>query len=135
MKGITYGMPEIQRWYDKIPRLREIFLILKNANGKERNSIAGIFYRIILEHKRENRNHGGLRSSGKEKILGYYKAYGKRRWYDKNQYLINVAKSLSIMERPEIEDILDEFYLRLEEEGLVEFFQQKKSDLSKLPQE
>jgi len=131
MEGTSPRMTEIQRWYDQIPRLREVFLVLKNMNERERDMIASLFYQSVLDFRRGNRHDTHLKSVGRDKVLGYYKAYGKRRWYDKNRPLTNAAKLLSVMDKREIEQVIDEFISYLKDNGLEDLYAIRKMDLFK----
>lgn len=134
MKGLIDKLTSIQRWYDKIPRLREFFLVIKYMNDRETELISTILYQCVNDYRKNIKNQSQLISVGREKVLGYYKAYGKRRWYDQNKTLTNAIKHLSVMENKEIEEILNDFHLSLRNEGFTHLYENKKNELIKTAQ-
>ncbi len=122
-------MAEIQRWYDKNPKLKEVFLVLQNVTEKECDQFSTILYQAVDEFKKNNKVGNDLQSVGIEKLDGYYKAYNKRRWYDKNSSLRRAAQLMSIMPSYDVERIIDDFIVFLKMNGLHKIYEHKKTEL------
>lgn len=122
-------MQEFQRWYDKKPCVKEVFIVLKNMQENELDNCSRILYGVIIEQKRNNKNSSELSSVGYEKLKGYYKSFQKRRWYDKNPNMRDSARYLSLMKPDEAEEIIKEFMLSMKARGLDSIYENNKTDL------
>jgi len=122
-------MKDFQRWYDRIPKVKEVFMVFRNMSDRELDQCSRVLYGVIVEYRRRNRNSKELNTLGPEKVKGYYKAFQQRRWYDKNPNMRNSARFLSIMEPMEAETIINDFMYNLKNEGLGKIYNKNKTDL------
>ncbi len=122
-------MNDIQRWYDKSSKMGELMTVMNCLSEKEISQLAQYLYHVVKIYRNQIRDNETLQSIGPEKLFGYYKAYNKRRWYDKNPSLgsaINIMSTLSVRE---LDDIVDGFLYALKKEGLYNIYSEKKKEL------
>ncbi len=121
-------MKEFQRWYDKIPQAKEVFMVLKNMPENDLDKCSKVLYGVIVEHKNSDRNSSKLSSLGTEKIRAYYKSFQKRRWYDQNPSMFDSARSLSVMDPAQVKSIIRDFMFNLKMKGLSSIYDKNKAD-------
>lgn len=124
-------MTEIKRWYDESPKLSEFMKVLSSLSEKEVGQIAQYLYQVVNILWKRKKSGQEIISLGNEKLLNYYKAYRKRRWYDKNSSLGSALNIMSTLEVKELEIVVDGFLLALREAGLDRIYSSKLEELSK----
>ena len=55
---------------------------------------------------------------GKEKILGYYKSFNRRRWYDKNWTILSIMNLLSTLPQNDFDNVASGTLQMLKELGV-----------------
>lgn len=123
-------MNDIKRWYDESPKLSEMLDILSNMSPREITQISKYLYQIVNIYQKQKKSDKELLSIGTDKLFSYYKAYNKRRWYDKNPSLSSALNTMSTLEVKEIEEIVDGFLIALKEAGLYSIYSSKKKELT-----
>jgi len=119
-------MAEIKRWYDESPKLEEMMRVLESMSDKELAQIAKYLYQVVNLYKKHRQTYNNDLSIGRDKLFGYYKAYQKRRWYDKNPSLSSAVNTMSTLSIKEIEEIIDGFIQALQESGMYSVYYKKK---------
>lgn len=119
-------MIDIQRWYERNPKLKEMMHVLSNMPDKELDEVATYLYRIVNIYAKEKRQTEEVISIGLDKLSGYYKAYNKRRWYDKNAALSGAINTMSTLGDRDITEIVDGFIFALKEVGLYDMYLLRK---------
>jgi len=86
-----------KRWYDKDPNMIQLLLLIKTMSEDSKEELAENLIKFInLVRKNRNDIENPL-SIGKNKALGLYKAFNKRRWYDKNYSLMSAMNILATL--------------------------------------
>jgi len=119
-------MSDIKRWYDESSKLGELMKVLSSMSDNEIDQIAHYLYHIVKIYRREVRKNDTLQSIGAEKLFGYYKAYNKRRWYDKKPSLSSAINIMSTFSVKEMDEIVEGFLFALRKEGLYNIYFEKK---------
>lgn len=123
-------MSEIKRWYDKSPKLKQLLYVLSNMTDKEVDQVAIYLNQVVhIFWKEKKSNSDEVLSIGVEKLFGYYKAYQKRRWYDRNPSLSSAVNLMSTLPAEDLDDIVDGFLYALREAGLYKFYTNKKQQI------
>ena len=122
-------MNDIQRWYDKSSKLGELMTVMNSLSEKETDKLAQYLYHIVKIYRNQIKDNEGLQSIGAEKLFGYYKAYNKRRWYDKKHSLGSALNIMSTLSLQELDDLVDGFLYALGQEGLYNIYSEKKKEL------
>lgn len=111
-------MNDIKRWYDESQKLEKMIKVLGNLSENDLNKIAKYLYQVVNIHWKQKKALEDEVSIGREKLFGYYKAYQKRRWYDKNPSLSGAINILSTLPVKDVDEIVDGFISALRESGL-----------------
>ena len=85
------------RWYDKDPKLTRVVELMEALplDVQEELAVNLIhFVNIIRRNRNEIENPISI---GKSRVLGLYKAFNKRRWYDKRSILMSAMNTLSTL--------------------------------------
>jgi len=98
---------EIKRWYDKDPRMSQILDILENMPEESKVEFARILMSLINILRKDKKNSDAPLSLGKSKVLGLYKAFNKRRWYDQSHSLMHSLNILSTLELEDFNTVVD----------------------------
>lgn len=122
-------MADIQRWYDKSPKLSEMMQVLCNMPEKELSELSACLYQVVCLYRKQRNSSQEFVSLGPEKLFGYYKAYLRRRDYDQNITLMSAINAMSTLEIQEIEEIVDGFLSALREAGLYSLYTLRKKEL------
>lgn len=86
------------RWYDKDPRMVELFEVLEELPKESQDQLGALIIQFVnLVRKNKDEDTEEIISIGKERVLGLYKAFNKRRWYDKQNSLMGALNTLSTM--------------------------------------
>ena len=124
-------MTENKRWYEKSSKLSEMMVILSNMNDHDLDQVSQYLYQVVNLYWKQNQHTNETISIGLEKLTGYYKAYQKRRWYDKNPSLSSAINKMSTLSVREIDDVVNGFLFALKEAGLYKVYSSKKMELEK----
>ena len=125
-------MGEIKRWYDQSNKLGDMMTVLESMSEKELGQIAKYLYQVVNIYWKQSKiekSRDEVLSIGKDKLFGYYKAYQKRRWYDKNPSLRSALNIMSTLSTREIDDIIDGFISALKEAGMYHKYHEKEEEL------
>ncbi|MFH0702345.1 MAG: hypothetical protein V2B14_02245 [bacterium] len=104
------------RWYDKDSKMTEVLELIKTLPDDAKEQLAATliqFVNLIRRNKSEV-DEDNL-SIGKNKTLGLYKAFNKRRWYDKNQALMSAMNILATLSLEDCKKITEGLLLTLDE--------------------
>jgi len=104
---------KISRWYDTDQQIKQTFQLVENMSNKEREEFAANLTRVVNNFRKQQNLDNFNVSLGRDKILAYYKAYNKRRWYDQIPNLMRAINLLSILSIEEREQILSKFLLSI----------------------
>ena len=97
-----------KRWYDKN---NDMNIILDSLKGQSPELIDNLaenimnFSNIIRQNINELETEEPI-SIGKERILGYYKSFRRRRWYDRNWTLLSIFNVISTLPKSDYENIV-----------------------------
>lgn len=122
-------MDDIKRWYDKSAKLSELMDVLSNLADSDIDKIAQPLYQIVRIYWKQKREKEELVSMGADKLFGYYKAYNKRRWYDRNPSLSSAVNIMSTLSVKDLDEIVDGFLYALRSEGLYSIYSDKKKEM------
>lgn len=102
-----------KRWYDRDSRIKKMIHVIETLPAESQDDIAYTLIQFVNFY-RQNRNEIELPVSiGKYKVLGLYKAYNKRRWYDKNYSLMSAMNILSTLPVEECANIAEGLLLSI----------------------
>ena len=102
---------KISRWYDTDQQIKQTFQLVETMTKKEREEFSANLTRVVNNYRKQQNLENFNVSLGRDKILAYYKAYNKRRWYDQIPNLMRAVNLLSILYLEEREQILNKFLL------------------------
>ena len=102
---------KISRWYDNDQQIEQTFQLVETMTKKEREEFSANLTRVVNNYRKQQNLENFNVSLGRDKILAYYKAYNKRRWYDQIPNLMRAVNLLSILSLEEREQILNKFLL------------------------
>ncbi len=98
-----------KRWYDYN---KDMVTILELVEGKPQELIDSLaesifsFTRIVRDSISEQEEEQEIPVTiGKEKILGYYKSFNRRRWYDKNWTILSIMNLLSTLPQNDFDNV------------------------------
>ena len=97
-----------KRWYDNNKDMIMILDVLKNQPDELIDNLAEnimTFSNIIRQNIDEMTVEEPV-SIGKQRILGYYKSFQRRRWYDSNWTLLSIVNILSTLPETDFENII-----------------------------
>ena len=97
-----------KRWYDDNKDMIMILDVLKNQPDELIDNLAENimnFSNIIRQNIEEMTVEEPI-SIGKKRILGYYKSFQRRRWYDNNWTLLSIVNILSTLPENDFENII-----------------------------
>lgn len=96
------------RWYDNHNATLQTFELLKNLDETSRerlsNDIIEIAKQIKTMHKEEDEP---VLSIGLPRVLGLYKSFEGRRWYDQNEELSAAIKTISTLPEDDFLNIME----------------------------
>ena len=98
-----------RRWYDENPDMVLIIDVLKNQSQDLIDNLAENimnFSNIIRQNLNELEIEEPI-SIGKERMLGYYKSFRRRRWYDKNWTILSMVNILSTLPKEDFDKIVE----------------------------
>ena len=100
-----------KRWYDKDKKMAEVLKIIKTLPPYEQQEFSVSLYQLanmVRKSKTETNMVGDTEFSiGKNKVLGLYKSFNKRRWYDNDLSLASAMNSLSTLPMEECTNIAE----------------------------
>lgn len=100
-----------RRWYDENKDMLLIIETLRNQPPELIDNLAENimnFSNIIREKISENElDSEEPISIGKDRMLGYYKSFRRRRWYDKNWTILSIVNILSTLPKDDFEKIIE----------------------------
>ena len=102
------------RWYDSSPEAAQVLDFIKNMDSLEREEFASHLIKVVNIVKSQNIDEKTTVSIGKDKVLDYYQAFNKRRWYDTSPNLMRAMNSLNLIPEQEKQQII---------EGILSFFE------------
>ncbi|MCQ2957319.1 MAG: hypothetical protein MJ180_00280 [Candidatus Gastranaerophilales bacterium] len=97
-----------RRWYDDNEDMLLILDTLENQPDELIDNLAEnimTFSNIIRQNIEEMSIEEPV-SIGKERMLGYYKSFQRRRWYDKNWTLLSIVNVLSTLPEDDFQKII-----------------------------
>ncbi len=89
-----------RRWYDQDVRVARFLRLIEQVPGDAQEEISQMiieFVNLIRKTNEENKDDNFV-SLGKERVLGLYQAFNKRRWYDKKPELRSAMTTLSTLQ-------------------------------------
>ncbi|MFA6989634.1 MAG: hypothetical protein WC197_06160 [Candidatus Gastranaerophilaceae bacterium] len=98
-----------RRWYDYNKHMAEFLVILQRLPVHLREDLAlNIinFANIVRKNNQESEIELPI-SIGKNKVLGLYKSFKRRRWYDKNLTLMTALNVLATLPQEDFEKIAE----------------------------
>ncbi|MDD3594450.1 MAG: hypothetical protein PHX18_07475 [Candidatus Gastranaerophilales bacterium] len=98
---------EQRRWYDNNEDMTSILEVIKDQPAELIDNLAEnimSFSNIIRENLLELETEEPI-SIGKERVLGLYKSFRRRRWYDKNWTILSTMNILSTLPNDDFEKI------------------------------
>ena len=104
---------KISRWYDTDQQIKQTFHLVESMSNKEREEFAANLTKEVSNFRKQQNSDNFNVSLGRDKIISYYKAYNKRRWYDQIPNLMRAINLLSILSIEEREQILSKFLLSI----------------------
>jgi len=114
-------MEENRRWYDTNNDMHLILDILKKHSPELIDNLAEnimSFSNIIRKNINEIDDEEPI-SIGKERMLGYYKSFQRRRWYDKNWTMLSMVNVLSTLPIDDFNKIVEGIKTIMKEMGLI----------------
>lgn len=102
-------MEEKRRWYDDNDKMVTIIDALKHQPPELIDNLAEnimSFSNIIRQNLNEIETEEPI-SIGKDRMLGYYKSFRRRRWYDKNWTILSMVNILSTLPKDDFEKIIE----------------------------
>ncbi len=114
-------MEENRRWYDKNKYMGLILEALRNQPPELIDNLAENimgFSNVIRQNINEMEAEEPI-SIGKERMLGYYKSFRRRRWYDKNWTILSIVNVLSTLPNDDFENVIEGLRDLLKEIGLL----------------
>lgn len=100
---------EKRRWYDYDENMINILEVIKDQPTELIDNLAEnimSFSNIIRENLLELETEEPI-SIGKERVLGLYKSFRRRRWYDKNWTILSTMNILSTLPKDDFEKIVE----------------------------
>lgn len=122
---------DIKRWYDKSSKLGEMMKVLSCMSEKEIAQISVYLYQVVKLYRKQRNAVSDSLSIGRDKLLGYYKAYNKRRWYDKDPSLGSAINIISTLPPKDIDEVVDGFIMALKESGCYDIYYKKLGEIDK----
>ena len=110
-----------RRWYDTNNDMHLILDVLKNQPPELIANLAEnimSFSNIIRKNINEIDAEEPI-SIGKERMLGYYKSFQRRRWYDKNWTMLSMVNVLSTLPIDDFNKIVEGIKTVMKEMGLI----------------
>ena len=100
-----------KRWYDKDRKMAKVLEIIKSLNDREQQEFGISLFQLSsmvrkTKSEKSQDNDAGI-SIGKDKVLGLYKSFNKRRWYDRDLSLMSAMNSLSTLPVEECKNITE----------------------------
>ena len=85
------------RWYDKDPKMLEVLDIMQSLPNQDQEELGSTLIQLV-NLVRKNRKEDDIPISiGKNRALGLYKSFNKRRWYDQNSVLMSAMNTISTL--------------------------------------
>jgi hypothetical protein len=106
-----------QRWYDYDIHIAEFLAIIQRLPAKSREDLAEniIKFANIVRLNNEQSEIELPVSIGKSKVIGLYKSFKRRRWYDKNLTLMTALNVLATLPQEDFEKISEGVLLTVKE--------------------
>lgn len=95
------------RWYDKDPRMQMVLDVVKDFSPETLSEFSSALMQLTNIVRKNKRMDSSQLSIGKTKVLGLYKAFNKRRWYDQHQVLMNSLNILSTVSDEDFNAIIE----------------------------
>jgi hypothetical protein len=116
--GAQVEMEENQknRWYDKDPRMSEILDLIKDLSDEDQEELAVNLIKYINIIRKNRKELENTLSIGKSRVLGLYKAYNKRRWYDKSSSLMSAMNILATLAPDDCKSIVEALIMSMHRE-------------------
>jgi len=98
-----------RRWYDENNDMQMILDLLKEQPTELIDNLAEnimSFSNIIRQSINDIETEEPV-SIGKERMLGYYKSFRRRRWYDKNWTILSMVNVLSTLPEKDFDNIVE----------------------------
>jgi hypothetical protein len=86
-----------ERWYDKDPKMAEILELLHSLTREEQEELSVSLIQFVNMLRESRSDEETPISIGKNRVLGLYKSFHKRRWYDKNMSLMSAMNTISTL--------------------------------------
>ncbi len=114
-------MEEKRRWYDSNEDMVQIIDILKYQQPELIDNLAEniMGFSNIIRENLNNLDEEEPISIGKDRMLGYYKSFRRRRWYDKNWTMLSMVNVLSTLPNDDFEKIVQGVKETLKELNLI----------------
>lgn len=106
-----------QRWYDSKPKIRKAIEVIEELSRDDQEVLSESIIQLInvIRAEKEDEENTELVSLGKDRTLGLYKAFNKRRLYDKNYALMSAMNILATMSIEDCENIAEGILITLKQ--------------------
>ena len=114
-------MEEQRRWYDNNKDMQLILDTLKHQSPELIDNLAENvmeFSNIIRQNINEMTIEEPV-SIGKDRMLGYYKSFQRRRWYDKNWTMLSIVNVLSTLPIDDFNKVIEGIRSLMKEMNLI----------------
>ena len=108
---------EKRRWYDYNENILELLAIMEKLPNEVIEDLAENivnFSNLLRKNIEENEEEAPL-SIGKKRVLGLYKSFKRRRWYDKNWTLLSMMNVLATLPKEDFDNIASGTLTMIEE--------------------
>ena len=103
------------RWYDKDPSMSGMLDIIQDLPENQQEELSTTVIQLVNMLRKNRPDEEIPLSIGKNKVLGLYKSFNRRRWYDKNMALMSAMNVISTLPPDESKKITEGFLLTLKD--------------------
>lgn len=97
-----------RRWYDKNTKTQNAIELLKELDEKSQEVISKNIVDVVNSIKTVRKEEEVIPLSiGIRRVLGLYKTTNAKRWYDKNDHVDQVFKTLSTLPEDDFENVIE----------------------------
>jgi hypothetical protein len=101
------------RWYDKNSRMSEVLSFICDLPENEQEELGITIIKLVNVLRRSRKEDEIPISIGKDRVLGLYKAFNKRRWYDQNSTLMSAMNILKTLPDDDCRSIIEGLVITL----------------------
>ena len=85
------------RWYDEDPCMSEILDVMQDLPKPQQEELSATVIQLVNMIRRNKTDEEAAISIGKNRVLGLYKSFNRRRWYDKSLALMSAMNVISTL--------------------------------------